>query len=336
VGAALGLLALSRGGRSLGALVAAAAATVIVGRLLGRVFRPAVPIVVIAVATWFALTVDVTGGGPLAGPFGYRNATAAFFAQAAIAGLMLAVAFREGAARIIASLAGAAVFTAFAWIAFRGSTAGAVTLLVVIVVPLALAGPRGARAGILATSTLLAVVFAATVFLAVSYRPGRTDLATRALTERRVILWHESLDLLMTTPFGVGPGRFREIAPTAIADADAGWSHNEFLQQAAELGWPGLVLTVLLFTWGFVRLWIHPAPDAYVTLGAASLAALGVHACVDYVLHFPAVPLTAAALVGTAQAVPLRRSRRDGDEPRTEGIEGGGRPDGVAGASSVR
>jgi hypothetical protein len=93
---------------------------------------------------------------------------------------------------------------------------------------------------------------------------------------------------------------------------------------------------VLVFVWGFARLWVHPAPDVMVALGAASLAALGLHACVDYVLHFPAVPLTAAALVGTAQAVPFRRSRRDGDEPREEGIEGGGYPDGVAGAATVR
>ena len=43
-----------------------------------------------------------------------------------------------------------------------------------------------------------------------------------------------------------------------------------------------------------------------VALGAAALAALVIHACVDYVLHFPAVPLAAAALVGTAQAVPVQ------------------------------
>ena len=74
-----------------------------------------------------------------------------------------------------------------------------------------------------------------------------------------------------------------------------------------ELGWAGLALVVLVFLWGFARLWVHPAPDLVVALGAASLAALGIHASVDYVLHFPAVPLAAAALVGTAQAVPFRR-----------------------------
>ena len=58
-------------------------------------------------------------------------------------------------------------------------------------------------------------------------------------------------------------------------------------------------LLALLFVWGFARLSAGAPPDAVTLLSAASLAALGIHASVDYVMHFPAIPILAAALVGT-------------------------------------
>ena len=157
----------------------------------------------------------------------------------------------------------------------------------------------------------------------------------RALDVRRVVLWHQSLRIIGRRPGGVGPGRFAEVDHAAQRDADVRWAHNEFLQEGVELGWAGLALLVLVFGWGFARLWVLPAPDIVTALGAASLAALGIHASVDHVLHFPAIPLTAAALVGTAQVVPIRRHRHDDDDPRQEGHEGGGHPPGVAGAPAA-
>jgi hypothetical protein len=103
-----------------------------------------------------------------------------------------------------------------------------------------------------------------------------------------------------------------------------------------ELGWAGFFLTVLLFVWAFVRLWMHPEPDVYVALGAAAVAVLGIHASVDYILHFPAVPLVAAALLGTAQATPFRRERHVDDHDCKEGIEGGAHTFGVAGPQARR
>ena len=60
-----------------------------------------------------------------------------------------------------------------------------------------------------------------------------------------------------------------------------------------------LVLLAALFGWGFARLWAIRAPDVVTALSAASLAALAIHASVDYVMHFPAIPLMTAALVAT-------------------------------------
>jgi hypothetical protein len=66
----------------------------------------------------------------------------------------------------------------------------------------------------------------------------------------------------------------------------------------------GFVLLASLFVWGFARLAVTAPPDTMSALGAVALVALGIHASIDYILHFPAVPITAAALVGAAMATP--------------------------------
>ena len=120
------------------------------------------------------------------------------------------------------------------------------------------------------------------------------------LTERRVALWGDAIDMMAKNPsFGVGPDRFRVISPVVQTDRDEPWAHNDFLQLGAETGVFGFVLVVAIFLWGFVRLFRVHAPDTTTALGAVALTALGVHGSVEYVLHFPAVVLAGAALVGT-------------------------------------
>jgi hypothetical protein len=310
------------------ALLIASAAVLAAARVIGSMQRSVVPVVVVVVAIVVAWRAGwAVGGAPLVGPFRYRNASGAFFVQASLAALMVAGAARRWPVRI----AGIVAAVPFAIAGAGASAAAGLSLLVVGVALLGLGGPRAARASVALAGMALALVLAGTVALGAGYRVGGDGPLVRALTERRLVLWHESLVIIGERPGGVGPGRFDRVSPTAIADQDARWAHQEFLQQGVELGLAGLALAVLVFAWGFVRLWAHPRPDVVVALGAASLAALGIHACVDYVLHFPAVPLTAAALLGTAQAVPLRRFERAGHGPGQEGVEGGGHPVGVAG-----
>ncbi len=325
-------LAARRGGDAwpVVALLIATFGAVVLGRWLGSVHRALLPAAIAITAIVLALSSTVVDGGPLRGPFGYRNATGAFYVQAAIAALIVAAAVRWWPVRIVGIVAA----IPFAVIATKDASASAVCLLLIAIAAMAFGGGRLARVCVVAIGALFLLVLVATVVLGASYRPGTQSAFARALTERRLTLWHESLQIIRQEPGGVGPGRFQDVAPLARRDRDARWAHNEFLQQGVELGWTGVALVVLLFLWGFVRLGMHPAPDIIVALGAASLASLGIHASVDYVLHVPAVPLTAAALIGTAQAVPFRRSRHDHDDPRQEGLEGDAHPAGVAGAPS--
>lgn len=328
VGAALVAAAQGGDARPTVVLFLATAGMVALGRFLGSMHRSLIPAAVAGTAVAYALTTRVLGGGPLGGPFGYRNATGAFYVQATVAALMVAAAIPWWPLRV----AGLVAAVSFALVAATDSSAATASLLVAIAVAsVALGGARLARLSVATAAALFVVVLAGTVALGAAYRPGAGGPLARALTERRLVLWNESLQIIADRPGGVGPGRFRYVDPTARRDQDARWAHNEFLQQGVEFGWAGLVLTLLLFLWGFARLWVHPAPDLLVALGAASLVALGIQASVDYVLRFPAVPLAAAALIATAQAVPSRRFRRDHDDARQEGNEGNAHPAGVAG-----
>ena len=312
------------------ALILGAAVALIAGRLLGLVHRAIVPAAVVAMGAVAVASGPLIGGGPLDGPFGYRNATGAFFVLATIAALMVAASVPRWWIRVPAILAA----VAFAILAAVDSAAAGLSLVVIVVALIGLFGSHGVRVSIVVVATLFGVIFAGTMVLGAGYKPRLDNVVIHALKGRRLVLWHESLQIIVAHPGGVGPGRFGEVSRTAMRDPDARWAHNEFLQQGVELGVAGLVILLSIVLWGFARLWVYPSPDMFVGLAAAALAALSIHASVDYVLHFPAVPLAAAALVGTAQAIPFRRSRHDHDEPRQEGLESDAHPTGVAGAPS--
>ncbi|MGH2726522.1 MAG: O-antigen ligase family protein, partial [Actinomycetota bacterium] len=119
--------------------------------------------------------------------------------------------------------------------------------------------------------------------------------------DRRLGLWHEALALIRDNPVvGVGPGRFAAESPIAAADPDARWAHHGFLQFGAETGLPGLALLSIAFAWAIGAVGFGGKPEIVSVLGVAALVALGAGGCLDYLFHFPAIPVTAAALAGAA------------------------------------
>lgn len=291
------------------ALVLASTAALVIGRLTASVHRWLVPAVVIAVAAVEAMsTPDVLSSAPLSQPFGYSNAKGAFFVQASIAGLML-VATVPGFPLKVLGLVAAIAFGVVPF-AVESLTAAGLVLLPILVLGI-FTTARG-RVAVVSCGVLFIVVLSITIILGSTYSGrDRSNLVDRivdsTLSERRAALWNEALVMMRENPIaGVGVGGFQVLSPTARLDRDARWAHNSFLQQGAETGLMGLILLLLLFVWGFVSLWAPRTPDALGILGAVALAALGIHASVDYVLHFPPVPLTAAILVGAAGATSAR------------------------------
>lgn len=270
-----------------------------VSALVSRFSRTLSPALIIGYAAVLAVTTPtLLDRGPLSGPFGYSNARGAFYLVAATAAVMLLARWRDLLVRIVAG-----VFLVVLAVVPIVTGAQAASILLALPVVAVVAGIKFPRATVAALGVLFLGVVTATVLVAglgpQRLPDGVAERTESALTERRLTLWEEAFDLMSAEPlYGVGPGRFQEESETALSDIDALWAHNAFLQQGAEGGVPGLVLLTGIFVWGFVRLILTKDPDAGVAVAAAGLAAVGIEASVDYILHFATIPVVTAALVG--------------------------------------
>jgi O-antigen ligase len=290
-------------------------------RTVGGRARLTVPVLVLVTAVIVAARsrTGVLSTAALSGPFRYVNADGAFYVQTAIAGVMLAVAAEQWLLRVVGGVA-AGVFATFPFAIHAVAAAWLVAVLPSTALALVAGfGTKGVRAFVGLSAFLLLASMAATIALAATYEPQADSsiyeqAAAKAVNEHRLVLWHAAFSVMRRHPIsGVGPSRYQVVSPIASHDPDSRWAHNEFLQQGAEGGVIGLVLLASLFVWGASRLWAVRSPDAVTALSAASLAALGVHASIDYVIHFPLIPivtayLVAAGMIETTQ-VPLGRRR---------------------------
>lgn len=277
----------------------------IVARLLGPWASWLAPLAVLLAAA--ALVAQPMGGttpsGVRYGPLVYANATAAFYLLATAAAVMLAAGTHRMPVRLAA--AAAALASAAAVIDSRSQAGAALLLLVAVAV---LARRRlTVRALLVAGALAVLAAVSVTAWLGATHASQATDgevrrAAASTLSERRLELWQDGLDLAITYPVtGVGPGRFRVFSPTSRSDQDAFAAHHEYLQTAAELGLPGGLLVLGLVGWGYAALWRRA--DRIAAVAGAALTATAVHATVDYVLHAPAVPLALVALVAGGSAV---------------------------------
>jgi len=306
-------------GRVVG-LLAMTAGAYAAGRVLGG-RAPWLPAAAVAAGAVLAVLPTWLGrsGPAAAGVLGYSNASAELSLQGFAAALLVVALVGRRARAVPAVLA--ALVLAVATIRSGSIAAAGLLALPAIAVAAAAIGvsPRRILGGL---AFLLALVLAGTVVLGATgggRDPGDrrpSPIIDATLNGRRIELWHDALILMAERPVvGVGPGRFAVESPTARADQDAGWAHNGFLQQGAETGVPGLALLLGIFLWGIGRLAGRGSGSAAgaiaygpaVSAGAA-VAALGIHACVDYVLHFPILPMAAAAVLGSA--VPWAHQRK--------------------------
>jgi O-antigen ligase len=289
---------------SVAALIVAFGTTVAVAALVARSVPRLVPSAIVAVAAIVAAGSwnHLADGSPRSAPLGYGNAAAALFALGVAAALLIVVASRRTEVRVV-GWAAAAVLAA----AVLATGCVAASLLLVLPLIATRIGGSAVRALVVAGCLAVAVALLATIAAGAGYRGDRTSgvqsLLARGLTERRLELWHDAVAIVEAHPLtGVGAGRFRDVSPTALGDADAAWAHEEFLQVGAEQGVIGAAL-LLGAVWAALW-WMGSSPGAghRAAIGVAALTSLAIHASVDYVLHFPVVVLCAGGLIGAAAA----------------------------------
>ena len=253
-----------------------------------------------------------------AGEFlGYTNAKAAFFVQAAFGAAVILATARSPLVAVL-SIPSIALFLLVP-IHARSLGGFLSSLLLIPGVLIGMVG-RAQRATILLAALLTLGAIGASLFMAREFATDPvSDLESRFADRLagRSEVWADSYGLLRDhSVFGVGPGGFADNSPAAADEQDLRWAHNEFLQQGAETGIVGVTLLVGLVAWLFYALWTAgTAPAAVAALAVCSLV---IHACVDYVFHFPLLPAIAAGLAGsttTFRGKSANRQTRITDSP---------------------
>jgi len=194
-----------------------------------------------------------------------------------------------------AGLATAVLLQRFPRLAVTVLAAAGVVAVAVIVINGAAGGPSAMRS--LATSRLS---------LASPARSGETAAAIRLIEQHPLV--------------GVGPGRaiLRWVGADGAVGVD-GYDHDEYLQVLTDLGIIGAALLALFAAAVARELWhgrLNLAGRATWAGAVAAIAALAVHSGFDFLWHIPAIPLTAAALVGCA--VPSISRPEAGQPPANE------------------
>lgn len=256
-------------------------------------------VVVLGYAIFIESPVGTLSNLSARGFLGYTNAKAAFFVQAAFAAGIIVAARRTP---LVAALFLPAVALFYA-VPVHARSLGAFVASTLLVPGLfvALAG-RGRRAAVALAAVVALGAIATSVLLAREFADDRDSARESRLADRldrgRVEVWVDAYRMLREHPgLGVGPAAFGDQSATASRERDLRWAHNEFLQLGAETGIIGLVLLIALHGWAFWKLW--NAGTAAAAVAALGLSALVIQACADYLYHFPLLPATAAALVGS-------------------------------------
>ncbi|HEY9371770.1 O-antigen ligase family protein [Streptomyces sp.] len=289
-GVVLAVLAVAAGyavGRIVGTLLPVAAATAAALGLLGFVLFPGD---------------GVPGAVDAAVPMGRTGASAALLVLAAGAACCAAAAAGPGPLRTaLRALAVVVAGTA----AVLGSAVGMVATVGVLLCSLAAVRMRRRVLGLAGLALATGLVVGGSWAVAEDALPeGPAVSAESLLTGHRVLLWRDALAMVREDPVrGVGPDRFGGLSPTAQQTLYAdGKPHSAALQQAAELGVPGVVLLGAAYGWLLCGLASSPRPTPVVLTAAATLTALAALASVGNALSFTPVTAAAGLLAGLATA----------------------------------
>lgn len=239
-----------------------------------------------------------------AGFLEYSNANGSFFVLTAFAALLAMSSARSANER----LGLAAVLVFFVSLPYLGHARSA-TISAAFLLPglWIVIGRRGHRPILVAAALLTFAVIVGTFLLARKYTSeyvAHRDYRSAAGLFGRANFWASGYRIFVDhSLIGVGPGGYQE-ASFFGTDEDGRWTHNEFLQTAAETGFFGLLFLLGLLGWSFWAL-ARPPTDAS-TVAALMIAAFAVNASTDYLLHIPLLTATAAVLTGSSVPVGSR------------------------------
>ncbi|BBB01723.1 hypothetical protein RVR_9265 [Actinacidiphila reveromycinica] len=291
------------------AVTAGYAAGRVLGAMLPKLTLVAGAVTVLALALGPAHRLS----GASAPPLGYPNADAALLVLAAGAACCAAWGVTEPVRGVPAVvwrvLLRLLALTAAVAALVLGSSAAFAAGVTVVLCSLAAARMRHHRlVGLAGLALAAALAVGGSCAVAVGALPGGlSESLTGQLTQPRVALWHEAVDLAGRHPLrGVGPGRFAEESTPLPSDTPtAETPQSAPFQLAAEQGVPGVALLGGAYLWTLCALWRSPRSTPAVLTAAAALTGLGLLAAVDHVLSYAPVTAAAGLLAGVATSRPL-------------------------------
>lgn len=218
-------------------------------------------------------------------------------------------------AGVLCALASIATFAAL----MSGSRGVYVPLVIVVLVAAVRLTRQGRGRRVLVGLAVMAVVIVA-ADRALPFHPVAQALGSKATLQsqeasfgnaggftQRLRFWDQGLGMVRAHPFGVGFGGFRSTS-YAFQRYPMAWSsspHDVFVQMAATLGWPGVILLLGLLIVAFVRAWTSDRwPWALALLGIWFTLSVGVTA------NFPAMMALAFGVIG-ACLPPVAPARGD-------------------------
>ncbi len=121
----------------------------------------------------------------------------------------------------------------------------------------------------------------------------------------RWMVWESALRMAAQAPLvGYGPGTFGEVYPyfrnAAVWVPQNSFAHSEYLQAAAECGWPALAGILLFLFVAGVSLARRLKIDPEAAIAFWILILIGVHAAVDFTFHEASVQFVVIACVAYA------------------------------------
>jgi hypothetical protein len=202
------------------------------------------------------------------------------------------------ASRLWLKLAGGALTLLLAFITWGTDSTPASLLALIVVVSTAalLALPMRERRWVIVWPGLVAIlVLLGSATYASLGLPA--DTALGGVMPDRVAAWDVALDAASEEPLtGIGLGA---VPPDATADEAGGWAMHEPLQLAAEIGFLGALLIIVLLWWTLA--WVaRPGGGPGSVIAGVVIAGSVAHACVASIWRTPAVPIALAALAGAA------------------------------------
>ncbi|WP_211262437.1 hypothetical protein [Nitriliruptor alkaliphilus] len=229
------------------------------------------------------------------GPGGSTEAAGALLATGTGAAAVVVLRARP----IWARLAFGAMALLLAWLTWRsGSLAATAIAAVVLLSTIALlALPMQERRWVIVWPGLAAVVL---LLGTVTYAslPLPDDLLFGGPGAERVEPWRAALDAVTESP-RYGTGHLTDDPAVAVRTDAPGWARHDPLQFTAATGLVGGLLLLAVLWWSLA--WVaRPRGGPGSIVAGVVIAGSIAHACLEPIWHVPAVPLTLAALAGTA------------------------------------